>query len=210
VIFYSLRSFQEWYKNYISEKKEKNISLSLVPDVLNILSIDYGLKRTGLAFCQAKYQIVFPLTILTKLGSKDNCQYLQYLIEQIKNIIVEKSITIVVIGYPMTLDFQEHSICHDIKHLAVELYSIFPNLHIILMDERFSTTLGNKKIEHILNIRSGRYSGDIMKKNIRSKNLDNRRKIKFIRKKQDTPDDIRAAMILLQDLLSTMSLCREI
>jgi len=62
---------------------------------MRYLAIDHGLKRTGLAVCDASETIVSPLAVIQ--GRKD-------LIERIKRIVVSEGIGAVVLGLPLNMD----------------------------------------------------------------------------------------------------------
>ena len=62
----------------------------------NIIAIDYGRRRVGIAGSQAELPIAFGITTLTVDGMND-------LIAQIKPIIRERSVQEVVLGFPLTL-----------------------------------------------------------------------------------------------------------
>ena len=65
---------------------------------MRYLAIDYGLKRTGLAICDAGESIASPLIVLN--GQKN-------LIENIRQIITQEMVDAVVIGLPLNMDGSE-------------------------------------------------------------------------------------------------------
>jgi putative Holliday junction resolvase len=65
---------------------------------MRYLAIDYGLKRTGLAVCDASETIVSPLAVVQ--GRKD-------LIERIKRVVASEGIGAVVVGLPFNMDGTE-------------------------------------------------------------------------------------------------------
>jgi len=69
---------------------------------MRYLSIDYGLKRVGLAICDAEETIVSPLQLL-----KADPFHPQRLIEQIERIITDHQVEAVVVGLPLNMDDSE-------------------------------------------------------------------------------------------------------
>ncbi|MCK5270956.1 MAG: Holliday junction resolvase RuvX [Sedimentisphaerales bacterium] len=69
---------------------------------MRYLAIDYGLKRVGLAICDAEETIVSPLQLLKVDPSRP-----QRLIEQIERIVTEHQVEAVVVGLPLNMDDSE-------------------------------------------------------------------------------------------------------
>ena len=61
-----------------------------------VLGIDYGDRRLGIAVSDSLNIIASPLMVIDR---KKNSNYL----DQIKNIIIEKDISLIVVGLPITL-----------------------------------------------------------------------------------------------------------
>lgn len=96
-----------------------------------IVAIDYGTKRVGLAIADSSLSFALPLTVL------ENNKFLFW---NIKKIIVDENINLVVLGFPKTIDgyvSQRHNLILNFKkELEVFLNNI---VKIILFDESYST-----------------------------------------------------------------------
>ncbi len=116
-----------------------------------ILAIDYGKVRTGLAITDSLQIIASTLeTVRT-----------QELMGFLKDFISLHKIDVLVIGLPVSLNNQMNEIERDILLFIKELALIFPSLKIERIDERFTSKLATESIL---------YSG-VSKKNRRNKAL---------------------------------------
>lgn len=99
-----------------------------------IIAIDYGSKRVGLA-------ITDPLKIiatgLTTVHSKDLIKYLE---EYLKKEQVE----CIVVGEPKTLQNEASDSARYIEPFVTHLSRKFPQIKIVRMDERFTSTLAHQ------------------------------------------------------------------
>jgi putative Holliday junction resolvase len=96
-----------------------------------ILSIDYGLKRTGIAVTDELCLIASPLQTV------ETNQLLVFL----KNYVSKENVETIVIGLPLSLDGTATSITGDVKNLHQHLTKIFIDKTIILHDERFTSKM---------------------------------------------------------------------
>ncbi|MEG1354048.1 MAG: Holliday junction resolvase RuvX [Malacoplasma sp.] len=100
---------------------------------MNILSIDYGEKRIGVAISVKGTSFAVPLDTL------DNNQNI---FSTIKKIIDEEDISLIIVGYPFTTQnyvSQRHKL---IKEFVLNLEKEF-KINVILEDESYSTILSN-------------------------------------------------------------------
>ncbi|MEG2245724.1 MAG: Holliday junction resolvase RuvX [Malacoplasma sp.] len=100
---------------------------------MNILSIDYGEKRIGVAISVKGTSFAVPLDTL------DNNQNI---FSTIKKIIDEENISLIIVGYPFTTQnyvSQRHEL---IKEFVLNLEKEF-KINVILEDESYSTILSN-------------------------------------------------------------------
>ncbi|MCX6639224.1 MAG: Holliday junction resolvase RuvX [bacterium] len=111
---------------------------------LNLLAIDYGKRRVGLAVCSAGSTIAFGLTTLTIKGFND-------LIAQLKPILDERQVQRVVVGIPLTLSDRPGTIIGDIVYLKQRLQN--DGYPVELVDE----ALSSRRAMNLLNLR-GRQS----------------------------------------------------
>lgn len=101
-----------------------------------ILAIDYGRKRTGVAVTDI-LQIV-PGGIGTIQTSK--------LIDFLKEYISKENVDKIVVGYPKRMDFTDSETMSLIRPLVKRLQSLFPDIEIILFDERFTTKIAQMAV----------------------------------------------------------------
>lgn len=76
-----------------------------------ILAIDFGKKRIGLAVADWETKIPLPRRGL-------NYQKEEKFLEEIKKIVKEEDINQIVLGLPLSLDFQETPLSREIKRLG--------------------------------------------------------------------------------------------
>jgi len=69
---------------------------------MNILGIDYGQKNIGLAWMQEGLDVVLPFGVIQVEKNKE--QAIDQQIKELKTLIEEQNIGIVVIGLPLTLE----------------------------------------------------------------------------------------------------------
>lgn len=96
-----------------------------------IISIDYGLKRTGLA-------VTDPLKIiatgLTTVESKD-------LIPFLKNYFSKESVELIIIGEPKNMDDSDTHATPLVEKCIKDLQKNFPSMPIVKVDERYSSKM---------------------------------------------------------------------
>lgn len=96
-----------------------------------IMAIDYGLKRTGLAWTD-------PLQIIaTGIGSVET-----FVLEtELKKLFASESIEAIVLGYPTKLDGSDTDSTAAVKAFEQQLHAWFPTTPIHLWDERFTSKM---------------------------------------------------------------------
>ena len=99
-----------------------------------ILSIDYGLKRTGLA-------VTDPLQIIaTGLCTIETPRLMNYLKEYITREPVEK----IIIGEPRNLDDSDTHITGDVRNFILRLQKTFPGITVHPVDERYTSKMASR------------------------------------------------------------------
>lgn len=94
-----------------------------------IIGIDYGLKRTGLAWTD-------PLQIIATGLDTVETPRLQ---DRLKEIIQKEPVEAIVIGMPTKLDGSPTDTTAGVLKLEQQLKSLYPQLKIALWDEQFSS-----------------------------------------------------------------------
>ena len=96
-----------------------------------ILSIDYGLKRTGLA-------VTDPLQIIaTGLATVESKQLIPFL----KNYFLKEQVELIIIGEPKNWDDTDTHATPLVEKCIKELQKIFPHIPIKKVDERFTSKM---------------------------------------------------------------------
>ena len=99
-----------------------------------ILSIDYGLKRTGIA-------VTDPLKIiatgLTTVNSKE-------LIAFLKNYFAKETVELVIIGEPKNMDNSDTHATLLVENFIKEFQKSFPDLPLKKVDERFTSKMASQ------------------------------------------------------------------
>ena len=101
-----------------------------------ILSIDYGAKRTGLAWTD-------PLQIIaTGIGSFDTSE----LEAKLEELFAQEQIEEIVLGYPMNWDDSDTHATPLVREFAAKLAKKFPQTPIQLWDERMTSQMAKQAI----------------------------------------------------------------
>lgn len=99
-----------------------------------ILSIDYGLKRTGIA-------VTDPLQIIANgLTTVESQQLIQFLKDYFKKEEVEK----IIIGEPKNLDDSDTHATPLVKKVIERLKKEFPTIPIETVDERYTSSMAKQ------------------------------------------------------------------
>jgi putative holliday junction resolvase len=99
-----------------------------------ILSIDYGLKRTGLA-------VTDPLKIIaTGLTTVESKQLIPFL----KNYFSKEEVELIIIGEPRNWDDTDTHATPLVKKIIIELGKNFPSIPIQKVDERFTSKMASR------------------------------------------------------------------
>lgn len=103
---------------------------------MNLLSIDYGEKRIGLATGDDETKIASPFLILENKGEN-------FVLEEIKKICVKEKVDKIVVGMPLTLAGEVGPQAKDTQQFVEFLKN---NLSVIveMEDERFTSAMVDK------------------------------------------------------------------
>lgn len=98
---------------------------------MNILAIDFGTKRIGLAKVNTKVKVVLPYGVISG-------EDLRLKIKDLADLIISDKIDKVVVGFPLGLDGKENENTNRVRGFVKELeYST--NIPVEFIDERFSS-----------------------------------------------------------------------
>jgi len=107
---------------------------------MRYLAIDYGLKRVGLAICDAGERLVSPLAQVGRAR-----RHPERLLRQISDIASEHGVEAIVVGLPVNMDDSEGAQAKLTRHFADEL-SKSVALPVHLQDERLSSSAAAEKL----------------------------------------------------------------
>lgn len=92
---------------------------------MNILGIDYGKKRIGLAWCDTAMGVVLPYGVVSDEKA-------------VADLVKKERIEKVIIGLPVGLDGKENENTKNVRQFADDLQKAI-DASIELVDERFTT-----------------------------------------------------------------------
>ena len=98
---------------------------------MNILAIDYGKKRIGLAWCDTAVGVVLPYGVIEIQDSRLK-------IKELSDLIKKERIQKVIIGLPIGLDGVEKENTKSVREFA-EVLQATETVSIELIDERFTS-----------------------------------------------------------------------
>ncbi len=103
------------------------------------LGIDFGEKNIGIAISDVGRQIASPYTILKNKSYKE-------LFPEIKKIIDEMDVAVIVIGLPLQMNGQEGKTAEKVRNFANNLSLFLPDIEITFIDERMSSGMAEKML----------------------------------------------------------------
>lgn len=99
-----------------------------------IISIDYGLKRTGIA-------VTDPLQIIASaLTTIDSARIFTFLEDYLKKELVE----LILIGDPRNLDGSPTDLTADVQRIIGIMKKKFPDIPVKPIDERYSSVMASR------------------------------------------------------------------
>ncbi len=101
-----------------------------------VISLDFGLKRTGIAITDDLCIVASPLITV------DSRKLMEYLNE----LIPKELISTIVLGYPTRLDGSDSHVTENVRILKSELEKNFPTISVVLQDERYSSAESMKVV----------------------------------------------------------------
>lgn len=118
--------------------------LAPIKDILNtapkgraLLGIDVGKKTLGLAICDENQTMALPMHTIKRTRFANDAL-------AIKQIIDERKIGGIVVGWPISMDGSIGSAAQGVRDFAAELHNFLGNdMWIALQDERLSTAAAN-------------------------------------------------------------------
>ncbi|MBI2996107.1 MAG: Holliday junction resolvase RuvX [Candidatus Melainabacteria bacterium] len=103
-----------------------------------ILSIDYGLKRIGLAISDENKSFAFPYGVIEN-------KEINYVISHINKIIIEKDVELIIIGMAYNMDKSKGKMANNIEAFIKKLKTQI-NISIQTIDERLSSFIAEENL----------------------------------------------------------------
>ncbi len=107
---------------------------------MKILSIDFGLKRVGLAVGDTDLKIAVP---------KGTIPNDERLIDKLKKIVEENKVKKIVLGLPLTPSGKEGQRAKLVREFAQNLKRSLPEIEIVLWDERYTTIEAQNRLKEL-------------------------------------------------------------
>jgi putative Holliday junction resolvase len=104
---------------------------------MNILSIDYGDARIGLAYSESEVKVALPLKVLRNTGT---------FWDELQSVIEEYSITKILVGLPINLNSHDTIQTQKVRDFEGKLRTLFSG-EIIFVDERMTSALAKRYID---------------------------------------------------------------
>lgn len=114
-----------------------------------ILAIDYGERRIGLAVSDETRTIAQGLTVINCEVRSANCG-LGTPVEQIAEIVVEKEVGHIILGYPTSMSGKPSTRGNAVEAFRAELQKK-GHVPVKLVDERFTTALAERYLGEVYN-----------------------------------------------------------
>jgi len=95
------------------------------------IAIDFGLKRSGIAITDDLQLFAFPHETVDSQG----------LMVYIEVLVPKESVDTIVLGEPKRMDNSDTHITENVRLLHEALVAKFPELNVVLIDERFTSKM---------------------------------------------------------------------
>lgn len=109
---------------------------------MRILGLDYGDKTVGVAVSDSFGWTAQGLEIIKRSSENEYKQSLG----RLSDIIMEYEVETIVLGYPKNMNNTEGSRCEKTKAYQEKLEKRFPQIPVVLWDERMSTMAANRTL----------------------------------------------------------------
>lgn len=104
----------------------------------SILSIDYGLKRIGLAVSDPTRTFTFHHSVIENKN-------LPYVISEIQKVISEKEIDLIIVGMPLNMDRSKGEMAKNVENF-IKVLKEKSGLEIQSVDERLSSYIAEENL----------------------------------------------------------------
>jgi putative Holliday junction resolvase len=106
---------------------------------MNILGIDYGEARTGLAWASEEVKLALPLEVVPSKDTKK-------LLGRIAQVVDERQVDLVIVGLPLNLSSQDSLQTGKVRDFVESLRELV-SVSVEVADERFTSQLASRYLE---------------------------------------------------------------
>jgi putative Holliday junction resolvase len=145
----------------------------------NILAVDYGRARMGLALANAETRMAQPLSTMERINRNEDMR-------RLRELVREQGVKQIVVGLPLRLDGTRGSMAEEAERFAQRVRKQI-GVPVELVDERLTSWEAERLLEEV----QGRF--------IHDEKLSGRKKAKKVPEKM-TVDAVAAAVILKEYL----------
>ncbi len=96
-----------------------------------IMSVDFGLARTGIAICDKSEFLASPVTVI-------NEKYVPVLVQKVAALAADNKAELIVVGLPVNMDGSEGESAQNARRFADDLQKA-SGIEVDMMDERCTT-----------------------------------------------------------------------
>ena len=96
-----------------------------------IMSVDFGLARTGIAICDKSEFLASPVTVI-------NEKYIPVLVQKVAALAADNKAELIVVGLPVNMDGSEGESAQNARRFADDLQKA-SGIEVDMMDERCTT-----------------------------------------------------------------------
>ena len=106
-----------------------------------ILSVDFGLKRIGLGISDPLRNFAFPVGVVENKS-------LDYVISEIKKIVLEKEVDLIIVGLPLNMNHTKGEMAKKAEEFAKKLIKTI-GINVEMLDERLSSFQAEENLKDL-------------------------------------------------------------
>lgn len=106
---------------------------------MNVLGVDYGEARTGLAWASSEVRLALPLEVVPS-------QDMDVLLKRICEVVSEREIDLVLVGLPLNMASKDSQQTEKVRDFVSLLQGML-KAEVKMVDERFTSQLATRYLE---------------------------------------------------------------
>jgi putative Holliday junction resolvase len=110
---------------------------------MNLLSVDFGTKNIGLAWCDTGIGAVLPFGVIDNEQLAINNKQKKTSVDRLADLITKENINLVIVGLPISTNSRENKNTERVKKFADDLRKLI-SAPIEYFDERFSSQAADR------------------------------------------------------------------